>query len=90
MSPRIQEHVGERPSHFRRRSQHAHVRTIREDASGPGEDPIHGARDPRADCLESTRQIRSALRFHHQMQVVALDRVVDDAMTIACLQCAKA
>lgn len=79
MLSRIQQHVGERRSHLPRRAERAMVITPVEHGSAPIEDPIHCPSQACAKALHSVRQRRGPLRFDDKMDVVVLERILDDA-----------
>ena len=59
-------------------------------APPPLERPVHRERDPRRDRLHATAQCVVVVGFHDQMQVVPLDRLVNQAEVAALPGLAKA
>ena len=80
---RVEEHVAKRRSHLPGRAERAVVIAAVEHRSPPLEDPIHGPREARGQALHPIRQGRDALRFDEQVDVIVLERVVDDAEVCA-------
>jgi hypothetical protein len=76
MPARVQQHVHKRMAHLARRAQDAHVVAVREHGPRALEDPVHGSREPRTDCLHAAPERISARGLDDQMRVVALERVV--------------
>jgi hypothetical protein len=59
------------------------VSSIGEHRADALEDAVRRTRDPRAQRLHPAREIMRARRFDDRVDVVALDRVVDEAETPA-------
>ena len=76
---RVEQHVAKRGSHFARRTERPVVIATVEHRSPPIEDAIHGPREARRQALHPLRQGRDALGFDEQVDVIVLERVVDDA-----------
>ena len=83
MSTRVEQHVGDRIPHLTRRPQHVNVTAIREHAPRAVKHPVHAARKARGDRLETASEIPRARRLDDHVDVIALDRVVDEPETPA-------
>jgi hypothetical protein len=76
MMARVQQHVPERVSHFARGAKEPEMIAIGEHRTAPAPDPVHRAREPRADGLHAASERVAVARLHDEMSVVALERVV--------------
>jgi hypothetical protein len=85
----VEEYVGERGANLPWRAEGVVVIAAVENRTPPVKDPIHGPREARGRALHPVRQGRGALRFDEQMDVVVLERVVDDAEVPAFRDCAE-
>jgi hypothetical protein len=74
---RVLEHVSQREPHFLGSAQDVSVESIAEHAPAASPDAIQASRDPDAQALHPERQRIAILGFHDQVDVIALDRVVD-------------
>jgi len=79
MLTRVQQYIRERGSYLPGRAERAVVIAAVENRSPPIEDAIHGPSEARGEALHAIRQGRDALRFDEQVDVIVLERVVDDA-----------
>jgi len=79
MLSRVENHVRKRRSHLPGRAERAVVIAAVEHRSAAIEDPIHGPSEASGQALHSIRQGCDALRFDEQVDVIVLERVVDDA-----------
>ena len=79
MPSRVQEHVGQRVPHLARRAEDVQVVTIRENWTAAPEDSIHGACDARGDGFHAAREVLLAGRLDECVNVVVLDRVVNQS-----------
>jgi hypothetical protein len=75
----IQERIRQRSPYLPGRAERAVVVAAVEHRPAPIEDAIHGASQTRGKALHSVRKGCGALRFDEQMDVIVLERVVDDA-----------
>ena len=78
MPPRIQQHVPQRPVHLARRQQEPEVIALRKHRSLALHDPIDGTCQARADRHHAAAKRCLIARFHDQMRVIPLQRVVHD------------
>jgi hypothetical protein len=76
---RIQEHVSERVSHLARRLQRAQVVAPEQGQSLAFEHPVHGPGQAGSDRLHTAPERILSGRFHHEVHMIALDRLVADA-----------
>jgi len=83
MLTRVQQDVRKRRSYLPGRAERAVVITAVEYRSPPIEDPIHRASQARGQALHPIRQRCDALRFDEQVDVIVLERVVNDAEVCA-------
>jgi len=89
MLSRVEEYIRKRGSHLAGRAERAVVIAAVENRSAPTEDAIHGPSEARGKALHPIRQSRDALRFDEQVDVIVLERVVDDAEVRASCDRAK-
>lgn len=75
----IQEHVDKSQADFARRSQGMGVITLGPDGATTFESAIDGARTPDAEPLQTAREIAAAIGFDDEVQMVRLDREVNDS-----------
>jgi hypothetical protein len=79
MAAKVFDHVSDRRPRFARRREHVSMEAIAEDlAALPRERAVHGSRDPHREPLHAAAQPRRVLGFDDQMQMVPLNRIVDD------------
>ncbi len=74
--PRIEQHVAERVPHLPRRRQEANVIAVRQHPPAPPHRAVHGERESRADRRHAARERCTIVRFHDQVRVIALQRIV--------------
>jgi len=74
----VEEDVGKGRSHLPGRTQRAVVIAAVENRSPPIEDAIHGPGEARGQALHTIPQGHGAFRFNEQVDVIVLQRVVDD------------
>jgi len=79
MLSRVEEHVGERGPNLPGRAEAAVVIPPVEHRSPPPEDPVHRSREARGDALHAACESRRVRRFDQEVDVIVLDRVVNDA-----------
>ena len=79
MSPSVQKHVGQCVSHLARRAEDVEVVAVREHAAAKAEHSIHAAGYTRRDGLHPTCEVVLARRLHEGMNVIVLDRVVNQS-----------
>ena len=77
--PRVEEHVRQGVADLTGCPQHVEVVAVREHWAATAEDPVDGPCQARADRLHARGQIVGARGLDDQVQVVGLDRVMDDA-----------
>lgn len=75
----VENHVSERRSDLPGRAERAVVVTAVEHRSAPIEDPVYGPSQTRGQALHPFRQGCGALRFHEHVDVIVLERVLDDS-----------
>jgi hypothetical protein len=80
---RVENDIRERRSYLPRRAERAVVVSPVEHRSPPTEDPIHRPSEARSQALHPIRQGRGALRFDEQVDVIVLERVLDDPKVCA-------
>ncbi len=85
----VENHVRKRGSNLPGRAECAVVIAAVESRSPPIEDAIHGPSEARGQALHPVRKGRGALRFDQQVDVIVLQRVVDDAEVSAFRDCAE-
>lgn len=73
----VAEYVDQRVPHLARSRERTRVVAIAPHASAPIEHAIHRPRDADGEPLDSTRAPRRRVRFHEEMEVIALDREVE-------------
>ena len=78
VSPCVQEHVGECVTHLARRAEHLQVIPIGQNWPGAPKDPVHRARETRANRLHPSPEGTFIVCFHDQVGVVSLYRVMDE------------
>ena len=83
MLSRVEKDVRKRSSYLPGRAERAVVIAAVEHRSPPIEDPIHGPSQARSNTLDPIRQGRGALRFDEQVDVIVLERVLDDTKVCA-------
>lgn len=86
----VQEHVGERIPDLARRAQHAQVVAPEQHRPLASKDPVHSSRESRRHGFHPARQRFLPGGLHHEVQVVALDRVLADAKVPALARLAEA
>ena len=79
----VQQHIGNRIPYLARRPQHVDVAAIGEHTAGAMEHPVHAARETRGDRLEPASEIPCAARLDDHVNVVALDRVMNEPKAAA-------
>src|SRR5262249_22852611 len=86
MTPRIQEHVSQRVPHLARGAKHVKVVAVHEHGPAQAEHTVHGASKASAEGFHSGAEIALAPCFDDRMQLVVLDRIVDEtkAAALAC------
>jgi hypothetical protein len=77
--PRVQKHVGERVPDLSRRTQHLQVEAFEQDRSAAAEGEIDGSSEPRPDRLHPGRERPGTAGLDDHVNVVGLDRIVDQA-----------
>ncbi len=77
--PRIEQHVPERVPNLARRLEWLRVEAAIDHRTGSREHAVRGAGETRSDALHARSERRGGVRFDDQMDVIAHDRVVDDA-----------
>jgi hypothetical protein len=75
---RVQQHVRERSPHLAWRAEHAVVVAAVENRSTAAKDAVDRPRETRSDALQPIAERMNALRLDQQVDVVVLERVVDD------------
>ena len=75
----IHEDVHERISHLAGRFQRSRVIPIGEDGPAPSEGDVDPAREANGKPTNAIRERAPLLCFHNQMNVIVLDRELDDA-----------
>ena len=78
MLSRVEENVHKRHAHLPGCAERAVVIAAVENRPSPTEDPIHGPSEARGQTLHPIRQGCDALRFDEEVDVIVLERVVDD------------
>jgi len=78
MHREVPEHVREGVRYFRGRSQRPRVVAVREDLSFTPHKPVEPPRDPGREALQSAREVHRIVGFDYEMEVVPLDREVDE------------
>ena len=78
VAPSVQQHVAQRVPHLGRRPEHVEVVAVAEHRPAPLQRPVHGAREARGDRLHPSPERLRPVRLHEQMDVIVLDRVVDE------------
>ena len=78
MAPTIEQHVAQGVAHLARRLQHVQVVALGQDPPRPLKDPVDRAGEARPDRFHPPAERRPTAGLDHQVDVVALDRVVDD------------
>jgi hypothetical protein len=79
VTSRIQEHVRERVPHFARRAEDVKVIAVREDGAAAAEDAVHGSCEARTDRFHARSEIPLTRRLDNRVQVIVLDRILDEA-----------
>ncbi len=74
----VEKRVRQRRSHLSGRAERAVVVAAVEHCTPPIEDPIHGPSQARGQAFHPIRQGRGAFRFYKQMDMIVLERVLDD------------
>ena len=87
MAPRVQQDVRQRVAHLARRAQNVKMEAIREHRTAPREDAIHGSRETGGDRFHPASEIARARRFDERVQMIVLNRVVNEPKSpaLACL-----
>src|SRR5262249_26547695 len=75
----VLDHVLHRGGGLPQRLEHVHGVAVGEDLASPRGEPVERARQPDGEPLHRAREGRRVLRLDDQVQVAALDGVVDDA-----------
>jgi len=81
----IEQDVTEREANGAWRAKGARMVTVSEDAAASGEFVVDGARHANAEALHSAREYFLIVRFGDQVEMVALDGVVDETEAKALL-----
>jgi hypothetical protein len=79
MAPRIQQDVRESVPHLARRTKCVEVIAVREHATAHGEDSVHGPRESCGERFHSAGEIVRAGRLDERVQVVVLDRILNES-----------
>jgi hypothetical protein len=83
MLARVQQHIGEHRPHLPRCSQDPFVIATVEHRPLASEDSIHCPRNARPNALHPASEGRRSLGFDEHVDVIVLDRVVNDAKPAA-------
>jgi len=79
MLPPVVQDVDEGVSHLARRSQEMRMESIPPHGPAAVERPIDGSRDANREAAHTTLEPRRCLRFHQQMEMIALNAEVKNA-----------
>jgi len=79
----VQKHIGERVADLARRSQHTQVVAITQHRAGRAKQRVDQPREARAERLHAVPELDRAVGFDHEVRVVRLDRVLDDAESVS-------
>lgn len=79
MLARIQQHVGERRTHFPRRAQRTMVISPVEHRSAPFKNPIHSPSQTRVEAFHPVGQGGCTFGLDEEVNMIVLERVMDDA-----------
>ena len=82
VAPRVLQHVAEDVAHLPRRPHRHRMVAVAEHAPCPADAPVQSARCADREPLDSARQPLGGVGLAHQVDVVALDREVDDAKAV--------
>ena len=83
MLPEIGHHVHKRIAYFARRRQRSSVIPLAPHTAGPRERTVHGACDADGEPANPARERPSRIRFGDQMNVIVLDRKLNDPEILA-------
>ena len=83
MHSRVEQHVGDCVSNFAWGSQHVDVAAVGEDCAYPSKDAIDGSSEACRERFEAAGEVLFAGRLDDQVDVVALDRVVNESEAAA-------
>lgn len=75
---RIQQDIRDRIANLARRAKNLQVIAIAQHAPATARDPVHGSREPSTERLHAAREISRARRFDDEVNVIRLERVVND------------
>jgi phage protein D len=80
---RVLKHVDQRRAHLARRAQRAGVVAVAEDTTGATQKPVERSRDAHEQSLHAARERAPVGGLDDQVQVVRLDRMVNQAQAEA-------
>src|SRR2546426_10967425 len=83
MMPVVAENIAHGVCHLAPRAERVRMIAVREDGSAPIRAPVEALCEANGQALHAPSESEGAFRFDKQMQVIALDGVVDDAHTEA-------
>jgi hypothetical protein len=83
MAARVEEHIANRIPDLPRRPQHVDVAAIDEHTAGAVKDAVHAARKACGDRLEPARQITRTACLDDHVDVVSLNRIVNEPKSAA-------
>ena len=82
MAPGVEQHVAERVPHLPGSLQDPEVIALAQDWSAPFEHPVHRPREAGGERLHASPERIGSVRLHDGVEVIALDRVMDEAAAL--------
>jgi len=83
MFPPVLKYLNQRVAHLAGRAQRSRVISIRPHPTAVAEDAVHTLCDPDGKALETAREGTSVYRFDDEMDVVILNRKLDETQPVA-------
>ena len=89
MFSRVVQHIDQRITHRPRGRENTGVIAVTKDASFASPQSIHGASNPYEQTLHAPAESFAVVRFDDEVEVIALNREVDEAKTESVRTCPK-